>query len=298
MATPTAALRRNKALQQMASGLLISSIPVGTWWYWARQQRAEKLKAVASQIRIPNVDDTYDYLIAEKCQAGDVVVFDRRVEHCASSPWAALACAVARALLISKSESQHMDHVGLIVPGYSKTRAEALNPTNLLLIEATASGIVARPLKERLECSFSRSILLVPLACPGERRFTDDDPTPIVERTRNHVEKELRQFRDMWLAVGEKQGYSWMHSTLTLGGAILYGLRLQDYSSGPVSPSSFLVLLGLHKAAAAANINDKENRRIKPTDYLRDSRMQETEVVRLRPGWRFLKPIPLKENAR
>jgi hypothetical protein len=261
--------------------------------------------------------DTFDYLISEKCQAGDVILFDRKCETCAAGPWAALSCLLAKYFLTAENDSRRVvdvgrfDHVGLIVPGYVKSKADLYDPTNLLLLEATPHGIVARPLKERLEKSFSRSILLLPLCCPGERRnnSTDEkdssDPSRInvVEKTREHVERELRQFRDRWVALGSGDGekksyYPWIHSTVAIGGALVYGLGFQSYSSGPVSPSAYLVLMGLLKASAAQNIDEKDNRAVKPEDFLRDHRMYEQESIRLRPGWRFLPPVPLKEVSR
>jgi hypothetical protein len=292
----------------MAGGLAVMSIPVATWWYWARKERDKKTEAFQTAIRLPpalGTQDTYDYLITEKFQPGDVLVFDRRCEHCAASPWSALSCIVGRYLLTNPNDSYRsvdegrFDHIGLVVPGYIKNRADIDDPTNLLLLEATPSGIVAHPLKERLERSASRSILLLQLACPGERRNSDDeDPLALVERTRQHVDRELRQFRDRWVELAAGQNYKWIHSTVGLGGALLYGLGLQDYSTGPVSPSAYLVLLGLFKAAAAQNINEKENRALKVEDFLRDHRFVEKNAVRLRPGWRFLAPIAIKENSR
>lgn len=170
-------------------------------------------------------------------------------------------------------------------------------------MEATPSGIVARPLKTRLERTQSRSVLLLQLCSPGEKRNVeneDDDyeQMPLVQRTRQHVEKELKNFRDVWTELGEQKGYKRFHSTVALGGAFVYGLGLQDYASGPISPSAYLVLLGLQKAAAAQNIDERENKSVKVEDFLRDYRFEEQNAVRLRPGWRFLAPIPVRETSR
>ena len=79
-----------------------------------------------------------------------------------------------------------------MVPGRVSTRHDAFDESNLLLMEATPSGIVARSLKARLEQTQSRSMVLLPLCTPGERRnvssslaAADDDddgyePTPAV----------------------------------------------------------------------------------------------------------------------
>lgn len=187
-----------------------------------------------------------------------------------------------------------------MVPGYIKSRQDVHDPSSLLLLEATPSGIVARPLKTRLERTQSRSVMLLQLCSPGEKRNVEEDyeQMEIVNRTRKHVERELRQFRDRWTELGKDKGYEWFHSTVALGGALSYGLGLQPYTSGPISPSAYLVLLGLHQAAAAQNIRERDNLGVKVEDFLRDYRFEETNAVRLRPGWRFLAPIPLRETSR
>lgn len=319
---------RAKVLGQMLAGVGVVTVPVGVWWYWARRERQAIQQDYQTRVRIPNVTDTYDYLIAEKCQAGDVLLFDRRCERCAASPWAALACVVAKQCLTRTHQSDseaHLravdagsyDHVGLIVPGYVTTRSDEFDPTNLLLLEATASGIVARPLKQRLEQSAAHSVLLLPLCSPGEQRHrtstaaAEDDPHTAnvsssapssqqmaVARTRKHVEDELRRFRDQWIRAGAQQHYHYLHSTVTLGGALAHVLGLQAYTDGPVSPSAFLVVAGLQQAAAAPAVSAAEQRSCRPSDFRRDSRCTDRDVVRLRPGWRFLAPIPLKQASR
>lgn len=195
---------------------------------------------------------------------------------------------------------------GIVVPGRVNTRHDAFDESNLLLMEATPSGIVARSLKARLEQTQSRSMVLLQLCAPGERRNVssssaddnDYEPTPTVLRTREHIERELALFRDRWIELGEARKYHRFHSTVALGGAVSYGMGLQDYISGPVSPSAFLVLLGLQQSAAAQNINERENLQVKPEDFLRDYRFEERNAVRLRPGFRFLAPISLRETSR
>lgn len=203
---------------------------------------------------------------------------------------------------VNQSFFSSLIDLGLVVPGYNKTKHDELDPSNLLLLEATPSGIVARSLKTRLECTQSRSVLLLQLCSPGEKRSLSGDESqeqlPVVVRTREFVESELKKFRDQWIEVGQKNRYHWFHSTVSLGGAISYGFGLQDIVSGPVSPAAYIVLLGLHNAAAAQNINEKENRQIKVEDFLRDCRFEERNAVRLRPGWRFLAPIALRETSR
>lgn len=292
----------------MTSGVVAISVPVGAWWYWARQERDQKAKAYLRSAErfagLAGSQDTFDLLISEKCRPGDVLLFDRRCENCAAGPWEALHCLLSKGLLTDPSdgyrcvEEGRFDHIGLIVPGYVTKKEDEYDSTNLLLLEATPSGIVARPLKERLERSFSRTILLLPLACPGERRNKNErDEGTMVESTRAYVKKELNEFRDKWVELGSKNRYGLVHSTIGIGGAIINRLGLQGYSAGPVSPSAYIVLMGLIKAAAAQNVNEKDNLRIKVEDFLRDHRYVERDSIRLRPGWKFLKPIALKERS-
>lgn len=176
----------------------------------------------------------------------------------------------------------------------------------MLLLEATPSGIVARDLKTRLEMTQSRSVMLLQLCSPGERRNLSEDemelpenkPSSLVVRTREHVEKELKNFRDRWTELGKEKGYQNFHSTVSLGGAVSYGIGLKDYVDGPVSPAAYLVLMGLQKAAAAQNIAERDTRQVKVEDFLRDYRFEEANAIRLRPGWRFLAPVPVRETSR
>jgi hypothetical protein len=193
---------------------------------------------------------------------------------------------------------------GIIVPGYIENRMDSINPTNLLILEATPSGIVARNLRDRLERTASRSVILLQLCSPGEKRNlagSDDEDyeqMPIVDRARKHVDRELTKFRDTWIGLGDEKSYKMIHSTVGLGGALAYGMGLQNFLSGPVSPSAYLVLMGLQQAAAAQNLNQREHETVKVEDFLRDYRFEDANAVRLRPGYRFLAPIPMRENSR
>ena len=284
---------RRRVVLQMLGGAGVMSVPVGMWWYQARAHRKETQLAHSNK-PLSLTQDTYDYLISEKCQAGDVILFDRRCERCVASPWAALACLAAKNLLGGPCQ---YDHCGIVVPGYIKTKADRFDPTNLLLLEATPSGVVAFPLKQRLEQSASHSILLLQVCSPGERRRDgEDNASDAVERTLQFTQRELTSFRDQWLRASEKQGYHYFHSTVTIGGAVAYALGLQDLIDGPVSPAALLVLSGLQKAGIAMNINDRESRQTQVADFLKDYRLTDTNVVRLRPGYRFLPPITLKQG--
>lgn len=329
----TARAVRRHVLGQMAAGVGIISLPVSAWWYWSQQERQKIQERERTKVQLPiSISDTYDYLIAEKCQVGDVVLFDRRCERCCASPWSALSCYVAKWALTNRTISDRnirsidtgrYDHIGIIVPGYVREKKDAFEDTNMLLMEATPSGIVARPLKERLEQSASQSVLLLQLCSPGEQRnlmdavdtntgmgnekattttttITGASTQKSVARMRQHVERELTKFRDTYIAAGVENRYKYLHSTVTMGGALAYKVGLQDWITsyeGPVNPAAFLVLTGLHQAAAAPALSDRETRAVKPEDYLRDYRFTEKDAVRLRPGWRFLAPIPLKQSG-
>jgi hypothetical protein len=319
----------------MAGGTVVLAVPVAAWWYRAVSDRRQKWEEHERKVEAAGArpyrasSDAYDYLIENRCRAGDVVLFDRRCHRCAASPWAALSCYAAKRLLDRDGDAPY-DHVGVLVPGDGAPppggeKGEKKDPSsfgggppppehNLLLLEATPSGIVARPLKERLELSSSREVALLQLCSPGEDRSVGAQQQKDgggggdvvvktsrqlqVERTRQHVERELIRFRDQWLEAGRRQHYEWMHSTLTLGGAVLlYAAGLSRFLAGPVSPAAYFVSEALQKAAAAPALPVKEQYQIQPAHFLNDYRWQEQNSVRLRPGWRFLAPIPIKESG-
>lgn len=81
--------------------VVVPTIPVLVWWKYARDDRQRHLQQVSTKVRIPNVQ-TIDDLMVEKCQPGDVILFDRRCEKCAAGPGAALACVLGKTLLCGK----------------------------------------------------------------------------------------------------------------------------------------------------------------------------------------------------
>ena len=52
---------------------------------------------------IPNVQ-TIDDLLVEKCQPGDVILFDRRCECCAAGAISALACLLGKTFLCDEDD--------------------------------------------------------------------------------------------------------------------------------------------------------------------------------------------------
>ena len=54
-------------------------------------------------LRIPSVQ-TIDDLMVEKCQPGDVLLFDRRCDYCASGFVSAMACYVGKAILCEEDD--------------------------------------------------------------------------------------------------------------------------------------------------------------------------------------------------
>ncbi len=168
----------------------------------------------------------------------------------------------------------------------------------MFLLEATpGEGIVARPLLTRLEMSQSRQILLVPLAVPGERRHDQFyEPTPNVEATEKILRKQLEEFRDKWVKLSEEKRYHRAHNTLSFMGALAYAIGYHTRNPGPTSPSAWLVTMALNDAKAVQTVTDRTIKEAKVEDFLRDYRFQDHDVVRLRPGWRFLAPISLRAN--
>lgn len=297
MATAAAAGSRSKlrfAAKAVVS-VFVPAIPVLVWWKSASDDRKYRAEEVRTKVRIPNLQ-TIDDLMVEKCRPGDVLLFDRRPQKCASGPGAALSCLAARAMLCDESDRTRsvdtgmFDHCALVVPGKATTKAESADPSNLMLLEATAGeGIVSRPLLMRLEMSRSRSVLLLPLSSAGERRYDADfDPPERSAQLREKMEKALVDFQNQWTKESETQNYAASHSTLGMFGALGYVLGLQGTSRAPVSPSAWLVVSALQDAGAGQSLTGREAMETRTEDFLRDHRFNETDTVRLRPGWKFL----------
>mmetsp|Transcript_1263 Transcript_1263/g.1927 ORF Transcript_1263/g.1927 Transcript_1263/m.1927 type:complete len:306 (-) Transcript_1263:69-986(-) len=302
----SAASRKLNIALKMAATVIVPSIPIGIWYYSAVQDRKAKAEEVRTRVRVPNVQ-TVDDLLIEKCQPGDIIIFDRRCQKCAASPVAAFSCLLGKTFLcdddkkkgIKKVDIGSFEHCGIVVPGLFTKKSQALDPANLLLLEATPSGVLARPLLTRLEMAQSRTVLLLPLATPGERRHDDDyEPTQKTKRLQDHLNKSLAKFRDTWVEESKKQNYQAAHSTLGIIGAFAYATGLQKTSKSPVSPSAFLVTSALMESGAGLNLSDRTAFETKVEDFLRDHRFNENDAVRLRPGWRFLSPVIMREMSR
>eukprot|EP00566_Odontella_aurita_P020017 CAMPEP_0113553022 /NCGR_PEP_ID=MMETSP0015_2-20120614/15382_1 /TAXON_ID=2838 /ORGANISM="Odontella" /LENGTH=291 /DNA_ID=CAMNT_0000454045 /DNA_START=121 /DNA_END=996 /DNA_ORIENTATION=- /assembly_acc=CAM_ASM_000160 len=290
----------------MVASLAVPSVPVLFWWKSAVDDRAKRAEDVKTKIRIPSVQ-TIDDLMVEKCKPGDVLLFDRRCHKCASGPMASFSCLVARGLLCGEDkgatrsvETGKFDHCGVVVPGDTATKAQAADPSNLLLLEATASeGIVARPLLTRLEMSQSRTVLLLPISSPGERRNDEEfEPSKKTARLQQRLVTNLTAFRSKWVEESKKQNYAGGHPTLGVFGALGYAMNLQKTSPAPVSPSAWLVVSALQDAGAAENISARSALETRVDDFLRDHRFNEKDTVRLRPGWKFLAPVVVREMSR
>jgi hypothetical protein len=301
----SAASRKLNIAMKMAATVVVPSIPIGIWYYSAVQDRKAKAEEVRTRVRVPNIQ-TVDDLLIEKCQPGDVILFDRRCHRCAASPIAAFSCILGKTFLcdsdkkgVKKIDIGSFDHCGIVVPGLYKTKAVALDPSNLLLLEATPNGVVARPLLNRLEMTQSRTVLLLPLATPAERRNDEDyEPTQKTKRLQNQLNKSLAKFRDNWIEESKKQSYQGAHSTLGIIGALAYATGLQETTKSPISPSAWLVTSALMESGAGLKLSDRTAFETKPEDFLRDHRFNENDVVRLRPGWRFLLPVVMREMSR
>ena len=188
--------------------------------------------------------------------------------------------------------------LGIVVPGYVKSKSDRYDPANLLLLEATAAeGIVARPLLTRLEMSESRSVLMLPLALPNERRNDQFyEASSSVVATEQIVYQKLEEFRDKWVELSKQMNYSSAHSTMGLIGAIAYFLGYHTANPGPTSPSAWFVTKALAEAKVVQNVSERSVKEAKVEDYLRDYRFQDQDVIHLRPGWRFLAPISFREK--
>ena len=187
---------------------------------------------------------------------------------------------------------------GIVVPGYVKSASDRYDPANLLLLEATAAeGIVARPLLTRLEMSESRSVLMLPLALPNERRNDQFyEASSSVVATEQIVYQKLEEFRDKWVELSKEMNYSSAHSTMGLIGAIAYFLGYHTANPGPTSPSAWFVTKALAEAKVVQNVSERSVKEAKVEDYLRDYRFQDQDVIHLRPGWRFLAPVSFREK--
>lgn len=139
----------------------------------------------------------------------------------------------------------------------------------------------------------------MPLSIPGERRYDDDHVN--AERTqqiRDYIDKRLTAFTQQWTAESQKQHYSRSHATLGIFGALLYATGLFKYSSGPISPSAWIVVEALQDAGVAEHFSERTAYETKVEDFLRDHRFYETDTVRLRPGFKFLPAVMLRETSR
>ena len=108
--------KRVQVLKKMGAGAVVSSIPVFVWWKWAIDQRHKRAEDVRTRVRVPNVQ-TIDDLMIERCRPGDILLFDRRWEHCAAGPLAALVCVLGRSILSFSDNSKSIgdgkfDHCG------------------------------------------------------------------------------------------------------------------------------------------------------------------------------------------
>lgn len=191
----------------------------------------------------------------------------------------------------------HHISIGIVVPGTGETH----DPTNLCLLEATSgSGITCHPLLTRLEMSKSRTVILLPLSCPGEHREYGEEDETISEKTqflKNQTYNELTKFRDKWLLDSKTQNYQSQHSYLSIMGAMLYLTGLYPTFPIPISPSAWLVVQALQECGAAMKLNEKQSQQTKVEDFTRDGRFYEKDCVRLRPGWKFLSPVVMRETS-
>ncbi len=320
LAMTTRATKIRVVIGGLTASIVIPSIPIAIWWYKGQEDRSSLAENVRTKVRVPGVQTTDDRII-QRIKPGDVIVFDRRCETSVAGPLSALNCILSKRFLCypnngtdasSLTEGSSFNHVGVVVPGYSAEKYH--DSSDLLLLEATASGIVAHPLLTRLEMSRSRTVLLLPLCAPGEHRRKDfnlmreddegvsgqnrDDEEEKVQKLTGNVRKQLKKFRDMNLAASQKYKYQYYHSLIGLSGCFAYAIGHANNSYSPVSPSAWLVVSALQSAGIAMHVDGLSAMTAKPEDFLRDHRFHELHTVRLRPGWKFLPPLTLRETSR
>lgn len=108
--------KRVRVLQKIAVGTAVSAVPVLVWWKLSTDQRNRREEEVRTRVRVPNVQ-TIDDMMIERCRPGDVLLFDRRWETCASGPMAALVCILGRTFLCKDDPNKvvqdgKFDHCG------------------------------------------------------------------------------------------------------------------------------------------------------------------------------------------
>jgi hypothetical protein len=145
-------------LKKLGAGAVVSSIPVFIWWKWSIEQRKKRTEDVRTRVRVPNVQ-TIDDLMIERCRPGDVLLFDRRWEHCAAGPLAALVCVLGRTLLSFDDNSKSMaegkfDHCGRFSRKISRLSFETQENTrskadccplqNFIAFQALLSQVMSR----------------------------------------------------------------------------------------------------------------------------------------------------------
>ena len=294
--------RYTQTAKYLGAIVLLPSIPLTYWTYWSRDERDRHLVVVKEKHanKVPNVQ-TIDDVLMEHVLPGDVLLFDRRCQFC-QSPLAALACLLGRKF-VSNSNSDgdgvgNFDHVGIVVPNPE----EAEHGAPYLLEYTPQQGVVARPLLERVEYSRSRSVLLLPLSLPGERRdpSNEDDHHAVTEQStiiRDKMNQRLYQFHDGSIRNSQTNGFANMHSTLSIFGALAYAIGIHEkFNFLPVNPSAFFAASALQEAGVALNVEQRSALNAKSEDFLRDHRFQEEDCIRLRPGFKFMRPLAIREN--
>jgi len=141
----------------------------------------------------------------------------------------------------------------------------------------------------------------MPLSCPGEKRYeVNSDDVELSEKTKFLQEQtysELVKFREKWLEDSKKEQYGGQHSYLSMMGSLMYLTGLYPTFPIPISPSAWLVVSALQDCGAAMKLNEKQSQQTRVEDFTRDGRFFEKDTVRLRPGWKFLSPVVMRESS-
>ncbi|GMH89953.1 hypothetical protein TL16_g11618 [Triparma laevis f. inornata] len=239
--------------------------PSLTFYLYSSSTRSNHISSL-QETALPSSVVTIGDMYVDSAAPGDVLMFKRRCHTCVT-PLAALACLAQQAVL----KKDTYDHFGIVVPGettYSTPK----------LLEATANGVVERDLGERLRFSRSKSIVLLPLNVPGERRDSEFDSTLVdkkqekkdrskalqIEKVRLDFESAISKSSIRALLTSSYINYENMHSTLTLFGGIvsnylpLSSTTKEKLYKGPRNPSCMVVLEGLNKSGALSRqVNER-----------------------------------------
>jgi hypothetical protein len=326
MASANASKKILPFLLTLSTTAAVPTVPTLAWWYWATQERAA-WESEENQYTFRSAStsiETIDDQIVDKMRPGDLIFFNRKCHLCSSSPFSALSCYAAKYLIGANASgitdaSQVFEHVAIVVEK---------KHNGAVMLEAcdNGDGLVKREVTDALCLDMSKSVQLVRLLAPGERRtpisigangIDDDDSdsdgnnangnsttssasSPVIgiaaaNKSKQAKEKlafDLQMFANKVVEEGKSIDYASLHNSMGLVGAIRKALRMDAYyfAGNPHSPSAWLVIHALQEAGAATKTTMDLAQDATVDDLYANSR----EI--LRTGWRLEKPVSLREK--